>query len=237
MKKKEFLDELKEHLIGLPEEDVNEILEDYEEHFKIGKKKKRKESEISESLGNPKQIAREARKELGKSGDDVPIKTHLIEVWVEMKKFGKKIFKESKVVINNTSDKFQKFVREKQERKSPKKKVKKGQVSTRRVILVLLFNLFIFTWLWISLFSIFISLLITGIAITISGAAIIAFSIFALISYQNPILKDVLFSILFAGFGTIILGDLVTNGFKSLIKIFLKLTKKYIKLNMRLIRK
>jgi uncharacterized membrane protein len=239
MKKKEFLEELEEHLVGLSGEDVKEILEDYREHFRIGKKNRRKESEICASLGNPKQIAREARKELGKGEDDLPMKTHLIEVWVEMKKFAKKIFKETKVVINNTSDKFQEFVGESKEKKRGKTSKKKasGRVSGGRVILVLLFNLLIFLWIWISFFATLISLLISGFALIISGALIIAFSVFSLISYANPALKDILFSALFAGAGIVILGNLLTDGFGKLTILFLKFTKGYFKLNMRLIRK
>jgi len=66
MNKKEFLKELKDHLKGLSEEDIKEILEDYGEHFRVGKNKKRKESEIAKSLGDPVEIARDAKKELRK---------------------------------------------------------------------------------------------------------------------------------------------------------------------------
>lgn len=62
--KKKFMDELKRNLKGLSKEDREEIIEDYEEHFEIGKKKKRKENEIAKSLGNPKQIAKQAKVEL-----------------------------------------------------------------------------------------------------------------------------------------------------------------------------
>ncbi len=64
MSKKRFMNELKRNLRGLSKEDRDEIVEDYEEHFEVGKKKKRKESEIAKSLGNPKQIAKQAKVEL-----------------------------------------------------------------------------------------------------------------------------------------------------------------------------
>jgi uncharacterized membrane protein len=72
MKKKEFIKELNKNLKGLSKEDREEIIEDYEEHFEIGKKKKREESEIAKSLGNPKQIAKQAKLELmiAKAEDD-----------------------------------------------------------------------------------------------------------------------------------------------------------------------
>lgn len=62
--KKKFMEELKKNLKGLSKEDRDEIIEDYEAHFLIGKKKKRKELEIAKSLGNPKQIAKQAKMEL-----------------------------------------------------------------------------------------------------------------------------------------------------------------------------
>lgn len=64
MNKKEFINELKKNLKGLSKGDKEEIIEDYEEHFEIGKKKNRKESEIAKALGNPKQIAKQAKVEL-----------------------------------------------------------------------------------------------------------------------------------------------------------------------------
>ena len=61
MKKQEFLEELEEYLVGIPSNEKEEIMQDYEEHFKIGKKKKRNEGEIVKTLGEPKEIAREMR--------------------------------------------------------------------------------------------------------------------------------------------------------------------------------
>jgi uncharacterized membrane protein len=64
MNKKQFINELEKNIKGISKEDKSEILRDYEEHFAIGKKKGRKESDISKSLGNPKQIAKQAKIEL-----------------------------------------------------------------------------------------------------------------------------------------------------------------------------
>lgn len=64
MNRKEFMSELKRNLKGLSKEDREEIIQDYEDHFSIGKKKKRKESEIAKALGSPKQIAKQAKLEL-----------------------------------------------------------------------------------------------------------------------------------------------------------------------------
>jgi uncharacterized membrane protein len=86
MRKKEFLEELKEYLVGISSEEKEDILQDYEEHFKIGKKNKRTESEIIKSLGDPKEIARETRRELSRSKNP-ELKSEAIETWVASKKF------------------------------------------------------------------------------------------------------------------------------------------------------
>jgi|GEM_PF-2052118 len=67
MNKKEFMRRLKECLVGLNQTDKREILLDYEEHFLDGIKEGRTEEEISESLGDPKEIAENLRKNNAKS--------------------------------------------------------------------------------------------------------------------------------------------------------------------------
>jgi len=62
--KKQFMSELKKNLKSLSKEDREEIIEDYEEHFDVGKKKKRTEADIAKSLGKPKQLAKQAKAEL-----------------------------------------------------------------------------------------------------------------------------------------------------------------------------
>ena len=59
MKKKEFLDKLQSELSSLPKEDVKDILHDYESHFAEGKKNKRSESAIANSLGDPAKLAKQ----------------------------------------------------------------------------------------------------------------------------------------------------------------------------------
>lgn len=61
MNKKEFMQKLKDGLIGLNQTDKREVLLDYEEHFMDGKNQGRTEEEICESLGEPKQIAIEIK--------------------------------------------------------------------------------------------------------------------------------------------------------------------------------
>ncbi len=59
MNKNEFMNSLKSQLKAIPENDKQEIIYDYEEHFRIGLNKGRNEEEIVSSLGNPKQIAKQ----------------------------------------------------------------------------------------------------------------------------------------------------------------------------------
>jgi len=61
MNKKEFLGRLSELIKDIPEEEKKDILFDYEEHFRIGLEKGRKEEEIAVSLGDPKIIAKQSR--------------------------------------------------------------------------------------------------------------------------------------------------------------------------------
>jgi len=61
MNKKEFLGILSELIKDIPEEEKKDILFDYEEHFRIGLEKGRKEEEIAVSLGDPKVIAKQSR--------------------------------------------------------------------------------------------------------------------------------------------------------------------------------
>ena len=64
MNKQEFLKRLKSELKHLQKEDLDAILEDYEEHFEIGLKEGRSEKELIRSLGNPKTIAKHVNADL-----------------------------------------------------------------------------------------------------------------------------------------------------------------------------
>lgn len=59
MNKKTFLEQLRKELKGLPEEETRDIIADYEEHFAIGKKKRRKEEAITKELGSPKSLGKQ----------------------------------------------------------------------------------------------------------------------------------------------------------------------------------
>ncbi|MHB1456190.1 MAG: DUF1700 domain-containing protein [Armatimonadota bacterium] len=56
MKKDEFLSELRNSLGNMPDADKQDVLNDYEEHFRVGMADGRSEEEIAQSLGNPRAI-------------------------------------------------------------------------------------------------------------------------------------------------------------------------------------
>lgn len=63
MNHKLFLSQLKEALRGLPEQDVAEILADYEGHFAEGEAAGRSEEDVAAGLGDPIRLAKEIRAE------------------------------------------------------------------------------------------------------------------------------------------------------------------------------
>lgn len=137
--KKEFLEKLEKNLYGLSKEDASEILDDYREHFKVGQKKKRKESEIAESLGDPVKIARDAKGELLKSSGRGELKTEMFGAWIETKKFVKHIYRESK-------DRLQTFIKEEKRRYERKEFTKEIWVILVLFTLGSIFNCKFFTF-------------------------------------------------------------------------------------------
>ncbi len=61
MNKKEFLDSLSKYLRGIPREDEQDIISDFEEHFEMGKKEERTEEDLAKSLGDPKALANQLK--------------------------------------------------------------------------------------------------------------------------------------------------------------------------------
>lgn len=59
MNRREFLDLLRYYLRSYPANIINDIVADYEEHFRIGMEHGKSEAEISAELGSPKDIADE----------------------------------------------------------------------------------------------------------------------------------------------------------------------------------
>lgn len=61
MNKKEFLSSMSKYLRGVPREDEQDILADFEEHFEMGQSQGRSEEELAESLGDPRVLANQFR--------------------------------------------------------------------------------------------------------------------------------------------------------------------------------
>lgn len=59
MNKEQFLKSIATSLNRLSDDEREDILEDFQEHFEIGKAEGKTEEEISKSLGSPNQIAKE----------------------------------------------------------------------------------------------------------------------------------------------------------------------------------
>ncbi|UOQ84522.1 DUF1700 domain-containing protein [Gracilibacillus salinarum] len=59
MNKEQFLHALQQSLSKLSEEERNDILHDFKEHFDVGTSEGKTEEEIAQSLGSPGQIAKE----------------------------------------------------------------------------------------------------------------------------------------------------------------------------------
>lgn len=57
MTKNEFLETLKANLVSMPDNEVIDILSDYEEHFQIGFESGKTEEDICKDLGSPKNCA------------------------------------------------------------------------------------------------------------------------------------------------------------------------------------
>ncbi|MFN3878918.1 MAG: DUF1700 domain-containing protein [Brevundimonas sp.] len=65
MTRAEFIDRLKEGLVGLPTATANDIIADYQTHFDDGIAAGRTEAEVAAALGDPIRLARELKAEAG----------------------------------------------------------------------------------------------------------------------------------------------------------------------------
>lgn len=65
MKREEFLARLKNGLSGMPRDQMNDIVRDYESHFAEGTAQGRSEDDIAAALGDPARLAKEVRAEAG----------------------------------------------------------------------------------------------------------------------------------------------------------------------------
>ncbi len=80
MNKNEFLCQLENSLLRLSKSDRDDILLDYEEHFRAGAEKGMTEEEVAESLGNPGTIAEQYLENLPADAKGAPARTEDSEV-------------------------------------------------------------------------------------------------------------------------------------------------------------
>ena len=59
MSREKFLESLRNQLKNIPNEEIEEILQDYRDHITIGMENGRNEEELIKSLGDPKEIAKQ----------------------------------------------------------------------------------------------------------------------------------------------------------------------------------
>lgn len=221
MNKKQFLEELEKNLHGLSKDDIEEILDDYKEHFKVGKKNKRKESEIAESLGDPKEIARQAKEELKDYNNKISIGNSFLGLWDETKKTSRKVWKNIKKEIKSTKEKT------KEEKEKPTKKRKAW-----KTVLLLSLNIFIMFWIMLAFYITVFSLFISGISIILSGIITTIVSLFVLINPTDFLLKNISLAGFFGGIGIICLGIIwsllswkLGKGLSWLVKKYMNSTK------------
>ncbi len=73
MDKREFLSQLEESLLRLSKSDRDDILLDYEEHFRAGAEKGMEEAEVAASLGDPASIAAQYLENLPADAKGAPV--------------------------------------------------------------------------------------------------------------------------------------------------------------------
>lgn len=80
MNKEEYLKKLSKLIKKVPVDEKNELLLDYEEHFRIGIENGRTEEEISKALGDPANVAKQIKADyMVKKAEDKPSPTSIIE--------------------------------------------------------------------------------------------------------------------------------------------------------------
>jgi len=63
MNKRQFLEKLQKNLSGLPKEEIDDVISDFEEYFEIGSERNRSEEDILKAFGDPKLLAQQIKAE------------------------------------------------------------------------------------------------------------------------------------------------------------------------------
>jgi uncharacterized membrane protein len=184
MNKKQFVKELKSHLKHLQDEELKDVVADYEEHIEVGVSKGRDEKEVIKALGKPKTIAKHI------------IAHHLVE-------------------------------KAKKERSTPN--ILRAVLAT---VAVGFFNLVFVLGPFIGIVAVLFSLFVTGASLVVAGVAGSFAIAFDIVVAGIPLLAAYSFLI-----ASIAIGGLVLIGSYYLSKLFGILTLKYLKLNLKIIKK
>ncbi|WDV47006.1 DUF1700 domain-containing protein [Clostridiaceae bacterium M8S5] len=186
MNKREFLNSLKYNLKGLSSEEVKDILFDYEEYFEVGANKGRSEVEIANSLGNPKQLAKQLKA------------TYMIQNAQE-KSTTRNLFKAVMACIG-----------------------------------LGFFNI-IFIMPFLGIVIAVFGVLLCGVAIVIISILVLIISVFMPQYYSDLYIQNTPAINIFLCIGLACLGYLISVGSYSLIKLFYRVSLKYLKLNLKII--
>lgn len=192
MTKREFLNALNYYLSGFKKEERDEILYDYEEHFRIGMESGKTEEDLIKELGNPKDIADQYRG----AGDNETNST----------------------VVNN------------------KENSTVGSIVIG--IALLFFNFFFAIWLYIGIACGIFGMCIGAVATIVAGLVTAIVPILRLVFPENVNIPNGIpdISVVFIGIGTTTLGILFCIGMFYLVKLFIKLTVKYVKWNIKAVK-
>lgn len=240
MKKEEFMQTLKDELTGLSKEDIDEILEDYKYHFEAGKRKGRKDSEIIKSLGSPKEIAENAKKELEDYGEKITLISSFKTLWNELVKTTKRVSRN----IDKEMPKFKERVKKTFEEVEDKvkettsnvksQKIEKSKKQAIKSVLLFCANIFIMIWILVAFYALIISLFISGVSIMIAGIFVMIVGIFVWINPTELMLRNIALSSLFGGVGVFCLGWIwsiitakLSRGLSWLVKKYISVTRRW----------
>ncbi|MCH1967059.1 DUF1700 domain-containing protein [Paraclostridium sordellii] len=165
MNKKEFLEILKDYLSNhFSQDEVNDILRDYEEYFIDGEIEGKSDIQIIESLGSPKSIVRDLVGEMKESKINYNNKRfdRIHDSLSQIKLRTKETFYKTKDVINN--------------KLTPNLKSDEDGLSTKLIKFLLAGLSFILLIIWIIFILVMVSAGITIVALNIAFIALIGTS-------------------------------------------------------------
>lgn len=165
LNKKEFLEILKDYLSNhFSQDEVNDILRDYEEYFIDGEIEGKSDIQIIESLGSPKSIVRDLVEEMKESKINYNNKRfdRIHDSLSQIKLRTKETFYKTKDVINN--------------KLTPNLKSDEDGLSTKLIKFLLAGLSFILLIIWIIFILVMVSAGITIVALNIAFIALIGTS-------------------------------------------------------------